>query len=77
MMRIAMHEMLLGRLDDQNETITLFPGWPVERWDVSFKLKGPLNTTVEAACTGGKLTTLRVTPPSRLNNIKVYGCRQE
>lgn len=77
MMRIAMHEMLLGRLDDQNQTITLFPGWPVERWDVSFKLKGPLNTTVEAACTGGKLTALRVTPPSRLVNIKVYGCRHE
>ena len=29
-MRVAMHEMLLGRLDDVQQTITLFPGWPVE-----------------------------------------------
>jgi hypothetical protein len=26
MMRIAMHEMLMGKLDDDHHTITLFPG---------------------------------------------------
>jgi hypothetical protein len=75
MMRIAVHEMLLGRLDDADQTITLFPSWPVE-WDVDFKLKGPLNTTVEAACVRGKLTKLVVMPPSRKAHVKVYNCRQ-
>jgi hypothetical protein len=51
MMRIAMHEMLMGKLDDPNSTITLFPGWPVQQWDVRFRLHGALNTTVEAECT--------------------------
>ena len=40
MMRIALHEMLMGKLDDENHTITLFPSWPADRWDVSFKLHG-------------------------------------
>ena len=51
MKRIAMHEMLMGKLDDPNSTITLFPGWPVQQWDVRFRLHGALNTTVEAECT--------------------------
>lgn len=75
MMRIAVHEMLLGRLDDAAQTITLFPAWP-KGWDVDFKLKGPLNTTVEAACVGGELTKLVVTPAARKAHIKVINCEQ-
>ena len=75
MMRIAVHEMLLGRLDDAAQTITLFPAWP-KGWDVDFKLKGPLNTTIEAACVGGKLTKLVVTPTKRKAQVKVMNCEQ-
>ena len=67
-MRTALHYMLMSPLDDANQTIQLFGGWPGSwfigfhfvkygnmntRWDVSFKLLGPLNTTVEASCVGG------------------------
>ena len=71
-----MHEMLMGRLDDADQTITLFPGWPVGSWDVAFKLKGPLNTTVEAACTSGKLTKLVVVPASRRAAVQVHNCKE-
>ena len=77
MMRIALHEMLLGKLDDPpKHTITVFPGWPAELWDVDFKLKGPLNTTVEASCVNGRLAKLVVTPASRRADVVVYNCRQ-
>ena len=74
MMRIALHEMLLGRLDDENETLLLFPGFPANVWDARFKLRGPRNTTVEAACVGGKLTQLVVTPPERIADVVVLNC---
>jgi hypothetical protein len=69
-------EMLLGRLDDANQTITLFPGWPVDLWDVSFKLHGPLNTTIEAACTAGTLSKLVVVPESRRSAVQVLNCKE-
>ena len=47
-----LEKMLLGKLDDENHTITVFSGWPVQTWDVSFKLHGAGNTTVEASCVG-------------------------
>jgi hypothetical protein len=34
MMRIALHETLLGKLDDAWHTITLFPGWLAVRRSV-------------------------------------------
>merc|ERR1719240_805106 len=61
-MRTAMHYMLLSPLDDENQSVLLFPTWPTAKWDVHFKLHAPLNTTVEAACTKGVLTKLIVTP---------------
>ena len=90
-MRCGLHYMLMAPLDDADQTIMLFPGWPAQwcgkcnaappasmhrRWDVSFKLLGPRNTTVEAACVGGKLAYLIVTPPSRLANVQVLNCQQ-
>lgn len=74
MMRIALHEMLLGKLDDANRTITLFPSWPAQLWDVSFKLQGAGNTTVEASCVGGQLKRLVVTPPERRANVVIFNC---
>lgn len=74
-MRIAVHEMLMGRLDDAQQTITVFPGWPADVWDVHFKLKAPLNTTVEAACVGGVVTKLIVIPASRKSDVVVHNCK--
>lgn len=65
--------MLMGQHNDANHTIILFPAWPVE-WDVQFKLRAPLNTTVEATCTNGKVTRLDVTPPGRRKDVVIYGC---
>ena len=75
MLRIGLHEMLIGKLDDAAGTITLFPGWPAA-WDVRFKLKGARNTTVEAECSGGVLRSLKVTPPGRAKDVKVLNCKQ-
>jgi hypothetical protein len=77
MMRIAMHEMLISRADDgPRYSVILFAGWPTESWDVDFKLWAPRNTTIEAACRGGVLTKLIVTPPSRLADVSVVNCKQ-
>jgi hypothetical protein len=51
-------------------------GWPVKLWDVSFKLHGALNTTIEASCVGGKLISLVVTPPERRSSVVIYNCQQ-
>ena len=48
---------------------------PADMWDVDFKLKGPLNTTVEAACTNGVVSKLIVTPESRRGDIVVHNCK--
>ena len=54
-MRTAVNYMLLSPVEDASQSVLLFPTWPTDKWDVAFKLWAPLNTTVEAACVGGKL----------------------
>jgi len=76
-MRTAIHYMLVSPLDDEKQSILLFPTWPVEKWDIDFKLKGPLDTTIEAACIQGKLTKLIVTPVERKSDITVLNCKQD
>ncbi len=68
-------DMLLQSGDDgfSSTTIVLFPAWPCE-WDVSAKLWGPLNTTVELEYAGGQLINLVVTPQSRAGNVKWANC---
>eukprot|EP01065_Artemidia_motanka_P037917 TRINITY_DN46809_c0_g1_i1.p1 TRINITY_DN46809_c0_g1~~TRINITY_DN46809_c0_g1_i1.p1 ORF type:complete len:868 (+),score=251.77 TRINITY_DN46809_c0_g1_i1:55-2658(+) len=75
-MRTAVNYMLISPLDDEDQGLLLFPTWPVDDWDVSFKMHGPRNTTVEAACVAGRLTHLSVDPPSRAQYVKVVNCRQ-
>ena len=41
--------------------LRLLPTWPKD-WDVSFKLRAPGKTVVEADCCGGKFESLKVTP---------------
>ena len=54
-------------------TIVLLPAWPCVL-DVSFKLWGALNTSVEVVYSGGKLLSLGVEPPSRAGAVKFAGC---
>ena len=55
-------------LQSDNEKIHLLPAWP-EDWDVSFKLTAAKNTTVEGIYQNGRITSLKVTPESRRNDI--------
>ena len=71
----ALQEMVLQSGDDgyENTTIVLFPSWPCS-WDVSAKLWGPLNTTVEIEYAAGALLSLVVTPASRLEQVRWAAC---
>jgi Domain of unknown function (DUF5703) len=71
-MRTAMHYMLLQPLE--SGIVQLFPTWPTQTWDVSFKLFAPQNTVIEAACVDNKLVSLIVTPPERKLDIRLLGC---
>ena len=74
-MNRCLQEMLLQSGDDgfTDTTIVLFPAWPCD-WDVTFKLWGPLNTTVEVEYADGKLRNLAVTPASRASAVKWANC---
>jgi hypothetical protein len=71
----CLQEMLIQSGDDGfvNPTIVLFPAWPCE-WDASFKLWGPLNTTLDVVYQGGKLVSLVVDPPARAASVKWANC---
>ncbi|HEY3332700.1 MAG TPA: DUF5703 domain-containing protein [Capsulimonadaceae bacterium] len=62
---LALQLMLLQ--SDASKIIVL-PAWPAD-WSASFKLRAPMNTTVEGTVAGGKLTSLTVTPKSRRNDV--------
>ena len=74
-MRTALHYMLV-QWSSTNNTVYLFPSWPVDAWDVTFRLFAPGNTLIEASCVGGKLTSLIVTPQSRLSDVIVVNCKK-
>jgi len=76
-MRTAMQYMLLSPLDDERQRVVLFPAWPTDKWDVTFKLHAPLNTTIEASCVNGTLRWLVVTPPERTVDVEVLNCRPQ
>ena len=73
-MRTGLNHMLMLPLDDVNRTMLLFPSFPVDRWNVRFKLVAPRNTTIEASCQSGKLEYLRVTPAARAKDVTVLNC---
>ncbi len=62
---IALQEMLM-QVDGKK--IYLIPAWPKD-WNARFKLHAPYNTTVEAEVRNGKVTSLKVTPESRLKDV--------
>ena len=75
-MRTGLNYMLMAPLDDDKRSVQLFPAFPVHQWDVAFKLNAPRNTVIEAACKGGKLAYLNVTPPERKADVIVLNCKQ-
>ena len=53
------------------EKIYLFPAWPADRWDVSFRLHAPDQTVIDAELKAGQLVRLAVTPESRRRDVVV------
>ena len=54
-------------------TIVLLPAWPCAI-DVSFKLWGPLNTSVEVVWAAGALVSLDVVPAERRGAVVFAPC---
>ena len=58
----------------ENGSVVVLPSWPCE-WDVHFKLRAPVNTSIEGVWKGGKLLSLTVIPQSRTPWVQVApGC---
>ncbi len=73
-MNTAIHAMLLQSGEDGAAgTIVLLPAWPCSV-DVSFKLWGVLNTSVEVVYSGGALQSLAVEPPARRGAVRFANC---
>ena len=73
-MRTGLDYMLMSPLDDEKQSMLLFPTLNTADFNVRFKLHALLNTTIEASCQGGKLEYLIVDPPSRRADITVMNC---
>lgn len=65
---IGLQEMLMQTSDDR---IILFPAWP-KKWDVSFKMYAPKNTTVECTFNNGKVESLKVLPLERMKDVILF-----
>ena len=73
-MSTALNSMLLQWGEDGAAgSIVLLPAWPCAR-DVSFKLWGPLNTSVEVVYANKTLVSLDVVPPSRKGAVRFAHC---
>ncbi|MBC8010554.1 MAG: hypothetical protein H7067_10710 [Burkholderiales bacterium] len=65
-------ELALQRMLLQNDgrRLLLLPAWPAG-WNADFKLRAPLDTTVEGRVENGRLLSLSVTPDSRRADVVV------
>ncbi|MHC4645351.1 MAG: DUF5703 domain-containing protein [Planctomycetota bacterium] len=63
----GLQEMLMQTYGRQ---IYLLPAWPKD-WSIDFKLNAPYQTVVEGAFRGGKIQTLKVTPVSRRDDVRI------
>jgi hypothetical protein len=59
--------------DGANGTIVLLPAWPCDI-DVSFKLWGPFNTSVEVVYANKSLVSIIVQPPARRSAVRFAAC---
>ena len=66
--QLALQTMLVQSV---GEKILLFPAWPADRWDVTFKLHVTGQTIVEGELKDGQLVQLTVTPESRRKDVVV------
>ncbi|MBP6508518.1 MAG: hypothetical protein KA257_13220, partial [Opitutaceae bacterium] len=66
--QLALQAMLVQAVDDK---ILLFPAWPVDRWNVTFKAHLPGQTIIEGELKDGELVSLTVLPESRRRDIVV------
>jgi len=66
--QLALQTMLVQTV---GEKIYLFPAWPAERWDVTFKLHAAGQTVLEGELKDGRLVQLTVTPESRRKDVVV------
>lgn len=66
--QLALQTMLVQSV---GEKILLFPAWPAERWDVTFKLHLPRQTVIEGELKDGQLLHLSVTPEERRGDVVV------
>jgi len=62
-------------LQHDGKKLYILPAWP-KKWDVSFKLHAPYDTTVEGVYKSGKLEQLKVSPPARMKDV-ILGCGVE
>lgn len=65
---IALQSMLVQMVGSR---IYLFPAWPSDRWNVSFRLHLPRQTRIECTLNEGRITRLEVTPPERRQDIVI------
>ncbi len=66
--QLALQTMLVQTV---GERILLFPAWPADRWNVTFKLHVTGQTVVEGELKDGQLVHLTVTPEARRKDIVV------
>ena len=66
---LALQHMLLQA---DGKRILLLPAWPKD-WEADFKLRAPLQTTVEGTVRQGKLVNLQVTPAARRADVVIMG----
>ena len=72
-MNTAVNAMLMQQGEDAAGTIVLLPAWPCDV-DVSFRLFGSQNTTVEVVWANSTLVSLVVQPPERASAVKLAPC---
>lgn len=68
----GMHALQTMLLQFDGRKLLLLPAWPQD-WDAEFKLRAPMQTTVEGSVRAGKITNLKVTPAERKKDIVVVG----
>jgi hypothetical protein len=72
-MNTAVNAMLMQQGEDAAATIVLLPAWPCDV-DVSFRLLGARNTSVELVWANATLVSLVVEPPERAADVKIAPC---
>lgn len=66
----GLHALQTMLVQFDGSKILLLPAWP-KKWDVEFKLRAPLQTTIEGVVQDGKLVKLKVTPESRRKDVVI------